>query len=185
MIRIRKNTFETNSSSTHAFAFYKENKPEIDFENYEETIEVYLDDNFDYPIHTFDDLKSKLRYFYTQYCRYWKEDDDGWYNMYAIKNFMEIIFKILPKVTWVAPPEDRYSIVYMEDGDCVWESNYWGNKEELYDIIKDEETMKRFLQNGVIYFGSRDIYDPVTYHTPWEDVYDDNPDIQKIIAVTG
>lgn len=186
MIQIRKNTFETNSSSTHAFAYYKETKPRIDFENYEATIDCYHTDTLDYPIHTFDDLESKLKYFYTLYCYYANPNQDMWDRNSACKNFMERIFKILPKVTWVDPPKDPYTeVLYMEDADYVFYTGSFSCGDELHHKLITEADIKNFLQNGVIFFGDRDAGNPYTAWTPWEEKWDYNKDIEKITYATG
>ena len=186
MIQIRKNTFETNSSSTHAFAFYKEEKPEIDFENYEATIDYYHVDNFNYPIHTFDDLESKLRYFYTLYCYYSNPNEEEWDRNHACKNFMEKIFNIFPKVRWVTPPSDIYNeVLYMEDADYVFYTGSFSCGDELHHKLITEADIKNFLQNGVIYFGDRDCGSPYAPLTPWEEIWDYNKDIERITSATG
>ena len=185
LIQIRRNIFETNSSSTHAFAFYKQLKPEIDFENYEAIIDYYHKDaDLDYPIHTFDDLESKLRYFYTVYC-YEANPNDTCINE-ACKNFMEKIFHIFPKVKWVDPPTDQYSeVFYLEDVNYVFYDGEFSYEDELHHKLSSEEDIKNFLQNGVIYFGDRDCGNPYAALTPWEEIWDYNTDIEKITSVSG
>lgn len=184
MIQIRRHTFETNSSSTHAFAYYKEAKPKIDFENYEATIDCYHTDTLDYPIHRFDDIESKLKYFYTIYCYEANPNMDEWDRNPSCKNFMEKIFKILPKVKWVDPPKDTYhDVLYMEDADYVFYNGSFSAGDELHHKLVTEDDIKKFLQNGVIYFGDRDAGN--YYNSPWEDVWDYNRDIEKITSATG
>ena len=185
MIQIRRNTFETNSSSTHAFAYYKEVKPEIDFENYEATIDYYhKEDSLIYPIHTFDDLESKLRYFYTVYCYEANPNDD--YRSQACKNFMEKIFKILPKVKWIDPPKDQYKeVLYLEDVNYVFYEGSFSYEDELHHKLVTEDDIKKFLQNGVIFFGDRDCGNPYAALTPWEEIWDYNKNIEKITSASG
>ena len=182
MRQVRRNTFETNSSSTHAFAYHKKKTLNIDFENYEADIEPFLKDyKVDIPIHKFESVEDKLRYFYTQYRWYWKPDDEDWYNYTTLHNFMELIFKIFPKVKFNL--DENYScgdLLYLEDADCVFD-DYFDDTEDLYNQIKDMETMKKFFNEGVIYFGSRDYYD----HNPWDEIWHYNKDIEKIISVSG
>ena len=185
MIQIRRNIFETNSSSTHAFAYYKNKNNAIDFENYEAIIDYYHKDaDLVYPIHTFDDLESKLRYFYTIYCREANPNEDEWYINHACKNFMGKIFKILPKVKWVEPPKDPYAdVVYMEDANYVFYNGEFSAGDELHRKLYTEDEIKKFLQNGVVYFGDRDAGN--YYHSPWEDVWEYNNEIEKITSATG
>ena len=186
MIQIRRNTFETNSSSTHAFAYYKEVKPEIDFENYEATIDCYHTDTLNYPIHTFDDLESKLRYFYTVYCYESNPNEDENYRNQACKNFMEKIFNIFPRVKWIDPPKDQYKeVLYLEDVNYVFYEGMFSNKDELHHKLVTEDDIKNFLQNGVIFFGDRDCGNPFAPLTPWEEIWDYNKDIEKITSATG
>ena len=182
MRSVRRNMFETNSSSTHAFAYHKTKKIEIDFENYEANIGPFLEDEkITIPIHTFESVEDKLRYFYTQYRWYWKPDTEEWYNYSALDNFMQIIFDIFPKVKFNLEEDyDSGDLLYLEDADCVFD-DYWDDPEDLYNHIKDAETMKRFFREGIIYFGSRDYYD----HNPWDEVWHYNNDIEKITSVSG
>lgn len=184
MKQIRRNVFETNSSSTHAFAYHKESKPEVDFDNYEATIEPYYVDEFNYPIHTFDDINGKLRYFYTLYCRYANPHQDEFKGQIECKNFMEIIFELFPKVKFAEAPTDPHTTLYMEDADYIFDTFMCGN-DELWMQITNKEQMKKFFQNGVIYFGDRDAGNPYSYFDPWDDVWDYNGDIIKITKVSG
>ena len=182
MIQIRRNTFETNSSSTHAFAYHKVNKLDIDFENYEANITPFLrDEKITIPIHKFESVEDKLRYFYTQYRHYWKPDDEDWYRYTTLHNFMQLIFEIFPKVKFDLDEKyGYYDLLYLEDADCVFD-DYWNDPEDLYNQIKDVETMKKFFNEGIIYFGSRDYY----YHNPWDEVWHYNTEIEKITSITG
>ena len=185
MIQIRRNTFETNSSSTHAFAYYKEVKPEIDFENYEATIDYYHKDaKLIYPIHTFDDLESKLRYFYTVYCYEANPNEEEFHRNQACKNFMEKIFNIFPKVTWMDAPEDQYEeVLYLEDANYVFYTGEFSVGDEIQHKLRTEDEIKNFLQNGVIYFGDRDAGN--YWHSPWDDVWIYNKNIEQITSATG
>ena len=186
MIQIRKNTFETNSSSTHAFAYYKEQKQKIDFENYEATIEV-LDKDYPltYPIHTFESIDDKLRYFYTIFVQEWNPEEESWYRNYAVKNFMDKIFEIFPRVTFVPFKGDRWNdMIYMEDSDCVFNTDcHW--KDRIHDLLDNDDKLKKFFTDGVIYFGDRDAGNPYTFWSPWDDMWEDNPNIEKITYATG
>ena len=183
LIQIRNNTFETNSSSTHAFAYQKNKKLDIDFENYEANITPFLaDEKITIPIHAFESVEDKLRYFYTQYRWYWKPDDEYWYNYTALYNFMQLIFEIFPKVKFnLDEPCQTGELLYLEDADCIFD-DYWNDPEDLYNQIKDAEAMKKFFNEGIIYFGSRDYYGDFD---PWDEVWHYNKDIEKITSVTG
>ena len=187
MIQIRRNIFETNSSSTHAFAYYKNKNNTIDFENYEAIIDYYHKDaDLIYPIHTFDDLDSKLRYFYTAYCYEANPNDEEFHRSQACKNFMEKIFKLFPKVKWVDAPKDQYEeVLYLEDINYVFYDGEFSYKDELHYKLSSEEDIKNFLQNGVIYFGDRDCGNPYAALTPWEEIWDYNTDIEKITSALG
>lgn len=185
MKTVRRNIFETNSSSTHAFAFYKQPKPEIDFENYEAIIDYYHKDaDLDYPIHTFDDIESKLRYFYTVYCYESNPHEDEVYRNQACKNFMEKIFGIFPKVKWVDPPKDQYEeTLYLEDVNYVFYEGSFSAGDEIHHMLITEDDIKNFLQNGIIFFGDRDAGN--YYHSPWDDVWHYNKHIEKITSALG
>lgn len=186
MRQIRHNTFETNSSSTHAFAYHKKMNLNIDFENYEANITPFLKhEKIIAPIHKFESVEDKLRYFYTQYRFWWKPDDENWYNYTPVYNFMQTIFDIFPKVTFDLDKKyDPWNeLMYFEDADYIFD-DYWGvdYPKYLYNQVKDVETMKKFFTEGVIYFGSRDYYGDFD---PWDEVWHYNKDIEKITSVTG
>ncbi len=188
MRQIRRNTFETNSSSTHAFAYVNNKNNEVDFENYEDFITPYLreeDIKIELPIHKFETVHDMLRYFYTQYRFWWKPDEETWYNYTPLYNFMQTIFEIFPKVTFDL--DKKYDpweeLMYFEDADYIFD-DYWGvdNPEYLYNQLEDAEAMKKFFNKGIIYFGSRDYYGDFD---PWEPAWKYNKDITKITSVTG
>ena len=184
MRQIRHNTFETNSSSTHAFAYHKINKVDIDFENYAMYITPFLkDEQIIIPIHKFESAEDKLRYFYTQYRFWWQPNDrDNFYEYTPLYEFMQLIMEVFPKVTFDLDTKyDAWKdLMYLEDMDWVF-NNWDEDPEDLYNQIKDTETMKKFFNEGIIYFGSRDYYD----HNPWDEVWHYNKDIEKITSVTG
>jgi L-rhamnose isomerase len=89
---------------------------------------------------------------------------------------MEKVFKILPKVKWVEPPKDPYKdVLYMEDVNYVFYTGEFSAGNEIHHKLVTEDDIKKFLQNGVIYFGDRDAGN--YYHSPWEDVWEYNKDI--------
>ena len=187
MRQIRRNTFETNSSSTHAFAFVNDKNNEIDFENYEDFITPYLreeDIKIEIPIHKFETVHDMLRYFYTQYRFWWQpESKDDYYEYTPLYEFMQLIMQIFPKVTFdLDTSYDAWKdLMYFEDAD--WVFNNWDEcPDDLYNQVKDAETMKKFFNEGIIYFGSRDYYGDFD---PWETVWKYNKNITKIASVTG
>ena len=186
MKQIRRGVFETNSSSTHAFALYKSSALSMDLSEMTGDISPYMEgDNaqIDYPIHTFESIEDKLRYFYTLYCRYANPKNDS-YSQRECRAFMEKLFKIFPKVKFSEPPEDCWSVLYMEDADYVFDDFMCGN-DELWMKLQHEDDIKNFMLNGVIYFGDRDAGNPYSYFSPWDDVWDYNGDIIKITKVSG
>ena len=163
MKQIRKNVFETNSSSTHALCLDTHN-------NYPKYTQEHLDAFTDiiYPFseeeaskfndpHIFFELKDKIRYFWTIFVHWYfgntnKEQED----------FMCKLQTILPRVSFA------YKFPHLKDGGWVYFRNNAAYMEDAEYVIDDEDDsvakwdipkLKDFLLNGVIVFGDRDNYD--------------------------
>ena len=184
MLQIRRNTFETNSSSTHAFAYVKDQNANIDFDNIELNIRPYMrneENNIKYPIHEFKSIEEKLRYFFTLYCKHGHENCTC-HLQPECEKFMNIIFEIFPKVTFELKNYEYNDLMYFEDDNYVF-SDFFAGPEELWMNITDAETMKKFFNEGIIYFGDRDAGN--YYYSPWDAVWDYNEKIDKITSVSG
>lgn len=139
MLTIRKNTFETNSSSTHCLCFSKEHE-----NNADETIlsSAMIIQPFTYE--EVDDkmklisLKDKLRYFLTVY-----EQAD-----FIGNNFMQMLQRLCPNVVFRHTFSNSKYI--FEDGE------YFFRYDEAESDSFTEQLLKEFLLYGTIHFGSRD-----------------------------
>ena len=69
--------------------------------------------------------------------------------------------------------------MYLEDADYIFD-DYWGvdNPEYLYNQLKDTEAMKKFFNEGIIYFGSRDYYG---VFDPCEPIWKYNKNISRTL----
>ena len=184
MVQIRRNTFETNSSSTHAFSYVKDRNDNIDFENLELYIKPFMhseDSSIKYPIHEFTTVEDKLRYFFTLYCKH-RSEDSTCYLQSECEKFMNIIFNIFPKVTFDLKKYGYEDLMYFEDDNYVF-SDFFAEPDELWMKIHDADTMKKFFNKGIIYFGDRDAGN--YYYDPWDDVWNYNEKIDKITSVSG
>ena len=140
MITIRKNTFETNSSSTHCLCFNKNS----DSSSVDESIleESMIISPFTYQevdaYMTLTTLKDKLRYLLTVYvqCDYFG------------KPFMQMVQELCPNVIF-QQTFTPHNYVF-EDADYFFQYD-----EPESDSFK-KDTLKQFLLTGTVYFGSRD-----------------------------
>lgn len=148
MIQVRRNVFETNSSSTHSLSMTNEyiNDTEFDDFAFENTyiIKSFKEHEID-DIMEFHSIKDKLRYFLTLY--YQTLDTD--LNSCKVK-FMKLLKKIFPNAIFSL--ELEYSYVF-EDGEYFFD-NYYNTPE--CDKLMDEYTLKKFMLYGTINFGDRD-----------------------------
>lgn len=148
MIQIRRNVFETNSSSTHSLSMTNEHISDTElndlvFEN-AYIINPFKSDEID-DIMELHSVKDKLRYFLTLYYQSW-DDTPG-----SCKNdFMKLLKKIFPNAIFSLEFKHEY---VLEDGEYFFDSYF--DKAECTKLI-DEYTLKKFMLYGVINFGDRD-----------------------------
>ena len=138
MIAVRRNTFETNSSSTHCLCYEK--SVELKSEDLEKLKEAYIIKPFteseivDYYDDSISEFRDKLRYFYTAYLQ----------NSCNDTAFMRKLSEICPNVLFCDDFSDfRYII---EDLDWLFSET---------DCLTDDDIIKILLY-GNIYFGDRD-----------------------------
>lgn len=187
MVKIRKNTFETNSSSTHAFVIDNHSDAqtytEDDLKAFTEVI---------YPFSTADvyswsdpqlliDLSDKVKYFWTVYIYHnLRNADDG------AMAFMGKLQNLLPQASFAYrfPYYDKSSSYYtaytnagyLEDADYVMNDYY---REDITTWTQEE--LKQFLCKGIIIFGNRDSVD-----YSGDSVIDNIVDnYQRIITISG
>jgi len=172
MIKVRKNCFETNSSSTHALILNNEdyytdisnsdllmfvNLPELEADitifTGEPNDRTYEGKEYNTYEGTFTNIIDKVRYLYTCMCQdhLYEKDVDGNYvidefsRAYKIYN---LLHDFMPKLNFI-PPKDGYCYVFE---DCEWVI------EDLYDsnIFDDIRTFGLFLVKGRIVYCDRD-----------------------------
>lgn len=175
MIKVRKNIFETNSSSTHALVLnnqqYNEdvsegdlltlvNLPELECNisilTGEKDDVLYNGKHYSTYEGNFTNIVDKLRYLYTcmcQYGLYYRIDgsskiylnDDPNNNAYKI---YKLLSEFLPKVKFI-PPEDAYCYVF-EDCEYIIDELV---DTKLFDTIR---TLGLFLLKGQVVYCDRD-----------------------------
>lgn len=139
MLTVRKNTFETNSSSTHCLCFSKDRSIVLDETALHEAmiIEPLTYEEIDEQM-TFTTVRDKLRYFLTVY-----EQAD-----FSGCKFMQILQKLCPNVVF----KHTFSTNKYVLEDAEWFFSY----DEPESDKLTEEALKEVLLVGTIYFGNRD-----------------------------
>ena len=149
MINIRRNVFETNSSSTHCLALNREQTYEIHEDLFlkdylikawsENNEPPYSSSKFELELKSIED---KLTYFLTMYYQSWY-DDNG-------KEFLQRLQKLFPNTLFVLKCDDSSNYI-LEDGEYLFDSDEIVKLEALSDT-----QLKAFMEYGTIYFGNRD-----------------------------
>jgi hypothetical protein len=163
MLQIRSNTFETNSSSTHALCLFNDDtRVDCNLDELDIIVKPFTDEDqaeFNEP-HVFITVEDKLRYFWTIY-----NNQHLMYQEKSATDFMKLLQETCPHVmfaTSFARIENDYSTfahyTYLEDYEYVL-SDRWCGEEYLVKSITTVEEMKRMLLEGVIIFGDRDQHD--------------------------
>lgn len=150
MIQIRRNVFETNSSSTHCLALNQEQSYEIHEDLFlkDYLIRAWTDENNEPPYSSskfgleLKSIEDKLTYFLTMYYQSWY-DDNG-------KEFLQKLQKLFPNAIFVLKCDDSSNYI-LEDGEYLFDSDEIVKLEALSDT-----QLKAFMEYGTIYFGNRD-----------------------------
>lgn len=173
MINIRKNVFETNSSSTHSLILtneqYMENISEgdlltlVNLPELEATITIfdgtktdrtYNNKKYSTEEGNFTNIVDKLRYLYTCMCQsglYYRSEETNDYYLDDSSDAYLVYLKItefLPKVKFI-PPKEGYCYIF-EDCEYIIEDIL---KYKLFDSIK---TLGLFLLKGQVVYCNRD-----------------------------
>ena len=172
MIKIRKNCFETNSSSTHALCLdVRNNYPKYTKEHLEAFTDVIYPfspeeaSEFNDP-HVFFELKDKIRYFWTIFVSDYFGNTD-----HEQEKFMCKLQTIVPQASFA------YRFPKYDNEEYVWFRNnaaYMEDAQYVLDGESDSVTrwtineLESFLLNGVIVFGDRDNYDYVLHEAKIE-----------------
>ena len=163
MFKIRRNVFETNSSSTHCLAINRDEKYEVHDDLFlkEYVIKPWSDLNqppylssirckYELELKT---IEEKLTYFLTMY--YQSNYSDYMSNDYDNgSSFIKRLQKIFPNTVF-ALKCDESSHYVLEDGEYLLEDDEYGEL-HLLNAMTDTQ-LKEFMEYGVIYFGDRDM----------------------------
>ena len=141
MKTIRKNTFETNSSSTHSITVARKN---VAIPVTEQNIFVEIGE-FGWEFKTYDTPQEVLSYLYTAICCNYKQD----YKKYTDKIDKVLAENTKTKVEWQEPKFDEYG--YLNDGyiDHGYELAEW-----LETLFENEELLLRTIFFGVVETGN-------------------------------
>ena len=158
MIQVRRNVFETNSSSTHSLSMTNKYIHDLEFDDliFENAyiIKPFKPDEIDDIMELYT-VKDKLRYFLTLYYQTWDDGPDS-----DKVQFILLLKKIFPNAVFSLEP--KYNYVF-EDGEYFFYSYY--DKAECTKLM-DEYTLKKFMLYGTINFGDRDreeYYDKINH----------------------
>lgn len=157
MLSIRKNMFETNSSSTHCLVlnsgdinsdideeiFLKKYK--INFDKSPTIIDNDMDGGY------FKSIEDKLAYFSQIICMY--SFEERYDEETVVGKFFSLLRKIF-KNTDFGELYVRDQNYFYEDGDWLLTEGFRG--EINIEPFLDESNLKRLFQYGIIYFGNRD-----------------------------
>lgn len=149
MLNIRRNVFETNSSSTHCLTLDREQKYEVHEDLFlkdyiirpwsENSEPPYTSSKFELELKSIED---KLTYFLTMYYQSYYCDGG--------KEFLQRLQKLFPNTIFVLKCDDSGNYV-LEDGEYLFDEDEVVKLESLTD-----NQLKAFMEYGTIYFGSRD-----------------------------
>ena len=148
MIKIRKNVFETNSSSTHCLTIQDSlnltPEQEEKLKNLTYVIEPFDGSYTNTYTAKKDDIKGKLTYLWTLYL---ENNGDGTDEAFRViqSAVPNVIFRIIP----------RSSKYILEDGGYLFDKK-WDGESEIQPWIKNPELLKAFLVNGEVHEWDRD-----------------------------
>ena len=173
MIQIRKNVFETNSSSTHCLVLSKEENLEVHEELFQKeyVIKPWVENyNWETPLASpysppwaeankenyelkLESIEDKLTYFLTMYyqsnydCYMDRDNSDT--------KFMKRLQKLFPNTVFALRCDDNSRYI-LEDGEYFLDNGCDGTSECDKLMALDDHDFKLFMEYGVIYFGNRD-----------------------------
>lgn len=159
MVQIRKNVFETNSSSTHCLVI--NNEADFNEDAFNKKYDVFAGKSE--PIYIngreladgecFISIQDKLSYLVRLICmRLYDEMDELDYDSPA-NQLLRLLKELFPNTDFSIVNHEKYDYYY-EDGDWVLCTNF----EDELDIepFMNLNNLKNLFLHGVIYFGSRD-----------------------------
>lgn len=162
MIKIRRNVFETNSSSTHCLAINRDIQYEIHEDLFLKDYVIkpwselnqppYLDSNNNCVDLELKTIEEKLTYFLTMYYQTNYSD----YMSYDYDNgssFIKRLQKLFPNTIFALKCDESGHYI-LEDGEYLLEDSEYGGL-HLLNAMTDNQ-LKEFMEYGIIYFGNRD-----------------------------
>lgn len=186
MIKIRRNVFETNSSSTHCLVFTKKDKLEVheDLFQKEYIIKPWTNDDEKKALHIppwaklnkenyelkLESIEDKLTYFLTMY--YQSNYDCYMASGNLDTEFMKRLQKLFPNTIFALRCTDNSKYI-LEDGEYFFDMplDYAPECDNLMKL--NDNDFKLFMEYGIIYFGSRDnenYEDFIQYTLPKTDI---------------
>ena len=156
MIQIRKNVFETNSSSTHCLVIRKDKlDSDIDEDIFLKKYDVFagksesIKKNIDGE--KFIEVQDKLTYLVkiALMCMHSPDEGDEVKSAYELVNILK---KIFPNTDFSDVTYEKYDYYY-EDGEYLCDS--WREEAPIEKFL-DIDILKRFFLYGTAYFGNRD-----------------------------
>lgn len=150
MLKIRRNVFETNSSSTHCLAINTGKQYELHEDLFlkDYLIRAWTDENNEPPYSSgkfgleLKSIEDKLTYFLTMYYQSYYCDGG--------KEFLQRLQKLFPNTIFVLKCDDSSDYI-LEDGEYLFDEDEVVKLEALSDT-----QLKAFMEYGTIYFGNRD-----------------------------
>lgn len=162
MFQIRKNCFETNSSSTHCLVINNSDLDKAIDENlFLKKYDVfggkthYLSQRYDGEY--FEEIQDKLTYLVKiiLMTNGYEKDMNAWSE--ASLKLLNLLKEIFPNTDFSEVNPSNYEYYY-EDGDWVLDDDLdWYEEKDLpITMLLDKDILKHLFQYGVIYFGNRD-----------------------------
>ena len=148
---IRKNCFETNSSSMHSIVVTKD-KGQYSKEEFTDDLYIWKDGKLNvwdselefgrYPFHILTTFKDKLMYAIASFCGGYTDDEKA---DEAFDEIEKIAKKYIPELKEIKLPEKRESIFIKEDGTEIGPSGVWAEDDDefYYHNGKEKEHVIR------------------------------------------
>lgn len=160
MIQIRKNVFETNSSSTHCLvinndANFSEDAFNAKYDVFAGKSEpIYVNGEEIPDGECFVSVQDKLSYLVRLICMQLRSEEDDWDYELPANKLLALLKELFPNTDFSSVNHERYEYYY-EDGDWVLEESAFDDKLEFEPFL-DINVLKDLFLRGIIYFGSRD-----------------------------
>lgn len=140
MRSIRRNVFETNSSSTHSLCIFNDSKPNYELYKHKEL--VVRTGKYGWSVEIYNDLSDKLSYLFTHLMAKY-EENTCFEEILKNNKYMQIIKNLLEKhnikIEWKKSGSKYFNYSYIDH-------NYeWDN--QLKNLIENTKLLEKFLFN--------------------------------------